>query len=238
MAAGRSQRERSIQRLGAANRGLAELRSQDIPPKGRRAKPGAPQVVMNHSGPRDAWRFIRSGQRRGDRSEQPFLVRAKRIAEHSLLTLWAVMFSPVANAYAYSWSGKRHTLASEWLAMPLPDPTSTEGGDRGRSRRRTSKLAVPPSDFTLTPPDEPAIRRALLELDAAVLRVYDLPPALERQLLAIFDGVETPGRRLHVPRLSAGLVQPPPRAVHHTSHRRSAHLGAHCRTWPRPFPKR
>jgi len=33
----------------------------------------------------------------------------------------------------------------------------------------------------------------LLDLDAAVLRLYDLPPALERQLLTIFDGVDRPG---------------------------------------------
>ena len=37
------------------------------------------------------------------------------------------------------------------------------------------------------------MKQALLALDAEVLKLYDLPPALERQLLDLFTGVERKG---------------------------------------------
>ena len=37
------------------------------------------------------------------------------------------------------------------------------------------------------------VHRALLEMDAAVLHAYDLPPRLERQLLDLFAGVPRKG---------------------------------------------
>ena len=155
---------------------------------------GKPQIIINYSGPREAWRFRPVVDAEGVAVSSRFLVmRTKPGAQHSLRTLWAVMLSPLANAYAYSWSGKRQTLVKEWEAMPLPAPTPSQRAEIEGAADAYLKIAVPPTGFTLTPPDEPAIRRALLELDAAVLRLYDLPPALERELLAIFDGVARPG---------------------------------------------
>jgi hypothetical protein len=162
--------------------------------RGGGPKPGRPEVFINHSGPRGAWRFRAVVNTEKIAVGRAFLVfRENVVCGHSLTTLWAVLNSPVANAYAYSWSGKRHTLAMQWLAMPLPDPTPTQKAQIETAAAAYLKVAVPPTAFTLTPPDEPAIRQALFELDAAVLRLYDLPPALERQLLAIFDGAERPG---------------------------------------------
>ena len=37
------------------------------------------------------------------------------------------------------------------------------------------------------------VKQALLALDAEVLKLYDLPPRLERQLLDLFTGVERKG---------------------------------------------
>lgn len=194
--------------------------------KGGGPKPGVPQVVINHSGPRDAWRFRAVVDARGIAIGRAFLVvRASKGSSHSLLTLWAVLNSPVANGYAYSWSGKRHTLAKEWRAMPLPDPTIIQKAEieaaakaylelatarrdehvrrksvssRRRSQRRPSGHSGP-SLFGSEEPqtgitsDESVIRAALLRLDAEVLKLYDLPPRLERQLLDLFTGVERKG---------------------------------------------
>ena len=41
----------------------------------------------------------------------------------------------------------------------------------------------------MQPDSKDAVRQALLALDAEVLRLYDLPPRLERQLLDLFTGV-------------------------------------------------
>ncbi len=77
--------------------------------------------------------------------------------------------------------------------MPLPTPTPQQRTEIETAAAVYLKVVVPSEGFTLTPPDEATIRQALLELDAAVLRLYDLPPELERELLSIFDGVDRLG---------------------------------------------
>jgi hypothetical protein len=163
-------------------------------PRGGGAKPGTPQVVLNYAGPRDEWRFIPFVDFEGIAVSSRFVVmRPNPGAIHTLRTLWAVMLSPLANAFAYSWSGKRQTLVREWLAMPLPVPTNEQVQAIDTAAVRYLALARRMSEFMVVEPDDAAIRRALLDLDSTVLRLYDLPHALERQLLAIFDDVERPG---------------------------------------------
>jgi hypothetical protein len=163
-------------------------------PRGGGAKPGQPQVVINYAGPVQAWRFRPVTDREGIATSSRFLVfHGLSATKYSLVSLWSVLLSPIANAYAYSWSSKRQTLVIEWLAMPLPSPTPAQRSEIEAAAASYLSVAVPPLGFTLTPPDQAAIKKALLNLDAAVLRLYNLPPHLERQLLAIFDGVERPG---------------------------------------------
>ena len=171
-----------------------DLRPQSVRRLGSAASIGVPQIVINYSGPRESWRFRPVIDNEGIAVSSRFLsIRPRLNAMHSLITLWATMLSPIANAYAYSWSGKRQTLVKEWEAMPLPAPTAAQKMEIEAAAAEYIELVVPTQEFTLTPPDEPAIRRALLELDAAVLRLYDLSDELERRLLAIFDDVERPG---------------------------------------------
>jgi hypothetical protein len=171
-----------------------DLRKQNLRRPGAATVTGSSQVVINYSGPRGPWRFIPVVDEEGLAVSSRFLaIRPRNVGGHSLTSLWAVMLSPVANAYAYSWSGKRQTLVKEWEAMPLPRPTSDQLAEIERAAATYLEVAVPPQAFTLIQPDEDAIRQALLDLDATVLRLYGLPPDLERQLLEIFEGVERPG---------------------------------------------
>jgi len=174
--------------------GYLDFGSKAYRARGGGPKPGIAEVFINHSGPRASWRFRAVVNEKKIVVGRAFLVfRACTVPSYSLTVLWAILNSPVGNAYAYSWSGKRHTLAKQWREMPLPVPSRSQQWDIEAAAAAFLKVAVQPQAFTLTPPDEPAIRRALLDLDAAVLRLYDLPPALERQLLTIFDGVDRPG---------------------------------------------
>src|SRR5947208_2509303 len=45
----------------------------------------------------------------------------------------------------------------------------------------------------MRPISENNVKQALLALDAEVLKLYDLPPRLERQLLDLFTGIERKG---------------------------------------------
>lgn len=170
-----------------------DLRPANVRRLGATTVLGTAQVILNYAGPVQAWRFRPVVDNEGIAASSRFLTfRPNATAKHSLTTLWAVLLSPIAGAYAYSWSSKRQTQVNEWQDFPLPEPTKAQKAEI-EAAAASLKLAVPTQAFTLTPPDESAIKRALLHLDAAVLRLYNLPPALERQLLLIFDGVDRPG---------------------------------------------
>jgi len=171
-----------------------DLRKANVRRPGAAAVLGSPQVVLNYARmAREAWRLVAVVDSEGLAVSSRFLAFRPTNQSSSLITLWAVLNSPIANAFSCCWTSKRETLGKTWLAMPLPQPTTAQRTEIEAAAAAYLRLAVPPRAFTLTPPDEPAIRRALLDLDAAVLRLYSLPIALERQLLAIFDGVERPG---------------------------------------------
>lgn len=162
--------------------------------RGGGPKPGTPQVIVNYAGPVQAWRFRPVIDQQGIAVSSRFLTFRPRVnATHTLTTLWAILLSPIAGAYAYSWSSKRQTQVNEWQDFPLPAPTQVQKLEIEGFAAAYLKLAIPPKTFTLTPPDELAIRRALYDLDSAILRLYNLPPSLERELLSIFDNVERPG---------------------------------------------
>lgn len=171
-----------------------DLRPANVRRPGAATVLGKAQVIINYSGPRDAWRFRPVMDSEGVAVSSRFLaMRSRNGSSPSLTTLWSIMLSPIANAYAYSWSGKRQTLVKEWEAMPLPAPTITQQEGIEAAAGAYLKVAVPPAPFTVLPADDATIRRALLDLDAAVLRLYELPYNLERQLLGIFDDVDRPG---------------------------------------------
>ncbi len=107
--------------------------------------------------------------------------------------LWALLNSPVANAFAYCNLGKRDILVGTMRKMPVPQLSATAVAHIEQAGSRYLELAVSPGplfDASATPD---SLRQALLEMDAAVLRAYDLPPRLERQLLDLFTGVERKG---------------------------------------------
>lgn len=58
---------------------------------------------------------------------------------------------------------------------------------------RYRKLAKSEGPLFDTEATSKGLKQALLEMDAAVLRAYDLPPDLEYQLLHLFTGVERKG---------------------------------------------
>ncbi len=155
---------------------------------------GTPQVVLNYAPvARDPWRLKAVIDEEGVAVSSRFLVFRPASPRASLRVLWAVLNSPVANAYAYCFSGKRETLVREWRAFPLPAVTP-ETTLRIEGAAAAYLAAVERAQTAFMQPDVTApVRRALLALDAEVLRLYDLPPRLERQLLDLFAGVERKG---------------------------------------------
>jgi hypothetical protein len=109
-----------------------------------------------------------------------------------VIYLWALLNSPVANAFAYCHLYKRDILVGTMRNMPVPEWSATQVAQIEQTAFRYRKLATsfPLFDATATPE---GVKQALLEMDAAVLRSYDLPPRLERKLLDLFNDVERKG---------------------------------------------
>lgn len=156
-------------------------------PRGGGAKPGVPQVVLNYARvARDAWRLKPFFDEEGIGVSSRFLVFRPKPRGPSLKAIWALLISPMANAYAYCWSGKRETLVKEWRNFPVPEITADVEKAIGGVADRYFAAVRAAEDAFMTPRYEKAVRQALIAIDAEVLRLYDLPPRLERDLLDLF----------------------------------------------------
>ena len=172
---------------------------------------GRPQVLLNRTRiKRNPWRLKAMLDPGGRAVKNNFLVVRPKSSQVPALLLWAVLNSPIANAFIASNTMKRDNKEGALEHIPLPRDLTSRSGQVlelagayiGLAERRASVVARQRaaerhqgSLFT-TPeptPDGPIdseVREALLSLDAAVLRLYELPARLERQLLDYFRGHE------------------------------------------------
>jgi hypothetical protein len=160
---------------------------------------GQTQVVMNHHPvSRGPWRIKAIIDPKGYAVSGRFLVVRPRTPEVSPEFLWALCNSPYANAYAYTHSTKRHIEAGIMRKMPVPVCGASEIKKVVKSVRAYFKAMAKLDNAALrSPREEDRCRRLLLAMDALVLRLYDLPARLERELLDVFSN--TGGERAGVP---------------------------------------
>jgi hypothetical protein len=155
---------------------------------------GIPQILINYAPvARDPWRLKAVIDSEGIAVSSRFIVIRPKSQQCDLRFIWAILNSPVANAYAYCHAGKRETLVREWRVFPCGTPTDSQHDEIVSAAERYLSIARRSDELALEAVDEESLKKALLSLDAAVLRFYDLPPRLERQLLDVFAGVERKG---------------------------------------------
>jgi hypothetical protein len=171
-----------------------EYSRETLRARGGGAKPGAPQVIVNYAGSERPWCRKATVDDEGVAVESRFLVfRPNDTKSLPLNVLWAILNSPVANAYTHSYSTKWQTLPKEWRAFPLPmlDVESiAEIADAANAYRQTAKAH---SDEFFSQTSEIDVCQKLMQMDATVLKAYALPPGLEQKMLSIFDDVDRPG---------------------------------------------
>ena len=145
---------------------------------------GVPQIVLNYAPTsRGPWRLKALLDRQGHPVTSRFIaVRPKD--NYSVETLWALLNSPVANAYAYSHLDKRDNTVGIFRNMPVPDAKEFDRVEHAASHYLSAASAD-------TNPAE--LKGLLLRVDAEVLRLYALPQNIERQLLELFSGQERGG---------------------------------------------
>ncbi len=173
---------------------------------------GVAKVLVNRTRTaRGPWRIKALLDPDGKPVKNNFLTVRPTEPNISAIFLWAVLNSPVANAFIASRTMKRDNADGALADVPLPriDATGVQTvaklaeAYRSIAERRASAVAeqkgVLRSPLFVEAPDAPPgpadseVRAALLALDAAIMRLYNLKPRLERQLLDYFAEHERRG---------------------------------------------
>jgi hypothetical protein len=156
---------------------------------------GVSQVLLNYARvSRSPWRLKAVIDRQGHAVTSRFLTVRPLSATTALEFFWALCNSPFANAYVYTHSEKRDVLTGTMRAMPVPSLLQ-DGVQRVVETVHAYFDAVAPAtrDVLSRPFAEDNARTLLQRVDAEILRLYDLPPRLERQLLDLFSGHQRRG---------------------------------------------
>lgn len=175
---------------------------------------GLAKVLVNHTRTaRGPWRIKALLDLVGKPVKNNFLAIRPKSPEVPALFLWAILNSPVANAFIASGTMKRHNAEGAIGDIPVPrfdtqsirtvtrlaDAYRTVAAQRAATatmQRAASRHLGPLFEPTKNVPGEPMeseVRDALLALDAVMLRLYALPIRLERELLDYFRGYERRG---------------------------------------------
>jgi hypothetical protein len=155
---------------------------------------GKPQVLVNYVRiMRGPWRIKALLDEKGHAVPNTYSTVRPHLGGPPTVFLWAVLNSPVANAYAYCQSVTRHIYDTLIATLPLPEHWRDHTGPIVEAANNYVGSVKEQRRFSLHVDDDARIQEALLRMDAAVLRAYDLPPRLERQLLDLFTGVERKG---------------------------------------------
>lgn len=157
-------------------------------------KSGIPQLILNYirvsSGP---WRLKGMIDRKGRPTTSDFLVIRPKDSLWSLEILWAIFNSPFANAYAYCHSLEKHNLTGMIREIPLPELDIISLSTLNHLVKEYFELYSSTGGFFQPELDSEEAKRRMLAIDAEVMRLYNLPPRLERQVLDLFTSWERKG---------------------------------------------
>ena len=163
---------------------------------------GTPQVLLNYApASRGPWRLKALIDKRGHPVTSRFIPVRLTASPYSIETLWALLNSPVANAYAFSHLGKRDNIVGDIRNIPVP----REGSFADLNRAATAYLESASSGTDLA-----TLQKLLLRVDSEVLSLYSLPLELEHSILSLFtdwNRVGVPFRQTrYLPKELAGRI--------------------------------
>jgi hypothetical protein len=154
---------------------------------------GKPRILMDYARVGSGlWRIKALIDQEGRPVTSAFLAFQVQDENWSLLALWAILNSPFANAYIYCNSMERHNLAGTVRAIPLPlGEKSSLDKVEGLVGEYFALMEKKVSQFGVDAQGK--AKHLLLSIDAEVMRLYDLPPKMEKRILDLFQGVQRKG---------------------------------------------
>ena len=165
---------------------------------------GIPQVLLNYArASRGPWRVKALIDRVGHPVTSRFIPVRPRSPSYSLEILWALLNSPVANAYAFSHLGKRDNIVGDLRRIPMPKPGSFERVQAAASAYCAAAGSPGANSANL--------KKLLLQVDCEVLKLYSLSFELEQSVLGLFTGWERVGvpfsQSRHLPKELEGRLR-------------------------------
>jgi len=156
-------------------------------------KTGRSQILMNYApvsaGP---WRLKALIDMEGLPVRGRFLVFRLKVGECSLGALWGILNSPLVNAFIYAHTTDRDITAGTARRIPVPIfPRQSLGKLEGLVGEYFKLMEQKDSEFGIDIGDK--AKHVLLSIDAEVMRLYNLPPKMEKQILDLFQGFQRKG---------------------------------------------
>lgn len=148
-----------------------------------------PKVLTNVARlSRGPWRMAAAADRSGLVASQGFFGIWPTSADLPLEALEAILNGPLANAFLTERASNQHFTNELLKLLPMPKRSL----DRVVEAVKRYRAAYAGAGMEALRPagSDDLLNRLLVEIDAEVLRAYDLPPRLERRLLEFFRGHE------------------------------------------------
>jgi hypothetical protein len=140
----------------------------------------------------EPWRIKALIDNEGHPVTSRFLVFRVKTDEWSVDALWGILNSPLANAFVYAHTTDRDIEAGIVRKIPVPVCSRKSlkrlerlvGDYRALMEKRDSGFGIDVQEEA---------KHLLLCVDAEVMRLYDLPPKMEKRVLDLFQGVQRRG---------------------------------------------
>jgi hypothetical protein len=144
------------------------------------AEAGTPQVLLTYGrASRGPWRLKALADKVGRAFTSSYIGVRPRSETYTIEVLWALLNSPIANAFAFSHLGTRNNIVGDIRRIPVPAKTDLTAVHASAVRY----LEAAESDS-----EKVHLGKLLLDVDAEVLRLYSLPLKVEQVVLAMFAG--------------------------------------------------
>jgi hypothetical protein len=146
-----------------------------------------PKAILNKSAKsRQHWRIAAFPDSVGVSCYQTFIAVWPTSDKWDEILLAALLNSPLANAFVASREGKTDVTVEILKQLPVPIFTSHQREKLREMVGSYQQISAQPDLFSGVSNGDP--ERLLMEIDALVLDGYKLPPRLEHEVLAYFQG--------------------------------------------------
>ncbi|MBN1973438.1 MAG: N-6 DNA methylase, partial [Sedimentisphaerales bacterium] len=156
---------------------------------------GKPQVLLNYSRvSSEPWRLKAWIDEKGHPVTSNFLVvRSKDLNEWSLSCIWALLNSPYTNAFAYCQNMERSNITGVMRVMPVPKINRSQKDIIDSLVLKYFSVSKSITTGSIPRTIKQEAKSILLEIDAEILRLYNLPPRLEKMVLDFFESFQRRG---------------------------------------------